>query len=204
MDRPPPQHSHHDNVARAQRVGAAPQAPGTALLPYADFLQRLCRGLRRTCASDADDLAQDVVVRFLEHACTADAPRDVRSWLIRTARNLAADAARRDLLRVPQDEELRSTLEDQASPDDLRPDRTAESRERDEVLARALRQAPRNELAVARLRARGQPLRVVAASLGLSVAKAWRLEARLRARLSRALGIESSASPNDFRWDSTR
>ncbi len=203
MGSPPPQVSHHDPIARAQRVGAGPQAPGTALLRHLNFLRRLCRGLRRTCASDADDLAQDVVVRILEHARTAGAPRDIRGWIVRTARNLAADAARRELLRAAQDEELRSTLDDQASADEFRPDRIAESREWETTLSHVLRRAPPSELAVARSRARGQPLRLIAANLGLSIATAWRLESRLRARLSRALGIESSVCADDLRSDSS-
>jgi RNA polymerase sigma-70 factor (ECF subfamily) len=67
---------------------------------FAEFFRtwypRLCAWYTRTgSAENADELAQEVLVRIWRHAATYDPSRPLEAWIFTIARNVRADAYRR-------------------------------------------------------------------------------------------------------------
>ncbi len=68
--------------------------PAALVEIYSALLYRVVHSVLRS-RSEAEDVVQDVFVRVLEHRRSLETVRNMRSWLVRIAWNLALDRRRR-------------------------------------------------------------------------------------------------------------
>lgn len=138
--------------------------------------------------AEAQDVAQEALVRLWEHRRTVDR-QGVRRWLLRTAHNLCVDQIRRRKTRseVGDGESVMNQRPDNAP----NPERRTEAGELGGSIARALAAlSPQDRAVVVMREVQGMPYDEIAAALDLPLgtlkARLHRARERLRSRLVRA------------------
>ncbi|MDQ1710729.1 MAG: hypothetical protein QOE45_179 [Frankiaceae bacterium] len=116
-------------------LGAVPEAPDTAEFEvfWRTFHDRLYRLALRYDAADADEIAQETLLRCYENWSRLDPDRNPWPWLTVVARNVAADHARARARRLDAENAALPPAADPVTPDD-------------EVCARELRETVRTAL----------------------------------------------------------
>lgn len=158
-----------------------------AVLEHKDRVYSYARYLLRD-ADDAQDVAQECLVRLWRHRERVEPGLPCRNWLLRAAHNLCIDRIRRRSTRPefhPDDEA--------PDPPDVRPDahRLAQSAQAARFLERALLDLSERDRAIVLLReVEGLPYEEIAAMLGLNIgtlkATLHRTREKLRSALTRA------------------
>jgi RNA polymerase sigma-70 factor, ECF subfamily len=145
---------------------------------YSDLVRYLHRKVWDS--ERAEDLAQEVFVRALQHA-----PEQPRSWLFRVAANLARDEARLVIRRRRHLALLRTDTEaTQRAP--LTPSEVVESGERSEAVRRALESLSERDQEVLLLWDAGLSYSEIAEQTGLAPGAMGTTLARARQRLVNA------------------
>jgi RNA polymerase sigma-70 factor (ECF subfamily) len=158
-----------------------------AVLEHKDRVYSYARHLLRH-AEDAQDVAQECLVRLWHHRDHVEPGAACRNWLLRSAHNLCVDTIRR---RRSRGEVFRD--ETMPEPPDGRPDafRRAHACQASAVLSRALMELTDRDRAIVLLReVEGMPYDEIASLLDLNLgtlkATLHRVREKLRAALTRA------------------
>jgi RNA polymerase sigma-70 factor (ECF subfamily) len=155
-----------------------------AVLEYKDRVHSYARYLLRD-SEDAQDVAQECLVRLWSHRERVEPGLACRNWLLRSAHNLCVDRIRRRQTRpeVPRFDEA-------PDPPDGRPDahRLAQSAQAARFLERALLDLSERDRAVVLLReVEGLPYEEIASLLGLNIGTLKATLHRTREKLRTAL-----------------
>lgn len=113
-------------------------------LLLADHLPRVRRFARSMCASeaDADDLAQDALLKAYASIADYRVEAAFSTWLFRIVRNTCIDHARRAFARRAQDRQPLEAAEAQASSPELAPDERMAGEQLRALLHEALHALP--------------------------------------------------------------
>jgi RNA polymerase sigma-70 factor, ECF subfamily len=146
---------------------------------------------------EAEDLAQEVFLRFYRGGLAADRPHNVRAWLYQVALNLARNARRGDARRGGR--EARVGNEGLVQPAEDPAEATLRGQERATV-RRALAELPERQASLLLLRHSGLSYREIADALGLAPTSVGTLLARAEAAFARVYGtgeVEGSGGNDD-------
>jgi RNA polymerase sigma-70 factor (ECF subfamily) len=158
-----------------------------AVLEHKDRVYSYARYLLRH-SEDAQDVAQECLLRLWHHRERVESGAACRNWLLRSAHNLCIDTIRRRRSRAEVDQD-----ENAPEPADVRPDafRIASASQGSGVLERALLELSQRDRAIVLLReVEGMPYDEIAVLLDLNIgtlkATLHRAREKLRAALTRA------------------
>jgi RNA polymerase sigma-70 factor (ECF subfamily) len=170
-------------IAVAQTSAGAPEKTELVWREFADPLRRFLRA-RTKCEADAEDLLQEIFLRIQKRLPTLHDTSKMQGWVYRIARNAVIDHYRTRHDHLPIDFELEESDAVGEALVDLRP-----------ALRRFIAELPAHyRVPLLRHEFQGEPLKDVAAALGLTLTAAKSRVSRgrqmLRAMLDRCCRFE--------------
>ena len=173
--------SRNDDAALALRVSAGdPDAFALLDARHRPALTRYARSLLRRSEHDAEDIAQDVLIRAHELLRAGEGPDELRPWLYRLTRNRAIDEVRRARWGHESLDDHAYVAHDAAGD----PETMLRGKEAIRGLVDDLADLPvRQRTALLARELDGQSPEEVAEQLGVSVAAAQKLAMRARENL---------------------